>query len=576
MTDENPQLDVTDGTYSMRRSDGALLEASNVYPGRGGQFFATLFACSAPGEQPVKRRIDLLSLHGHKELALHCATLNGHGPEYWLKFLSVFAIAVMNKHREGDPAPRPTTPQRLPFPLEVLPRRLHHFVQTCAQALPCPPDFVAVPLLAALGATIGTTSVIEIKPGWRESTRIWVAVVAEPGSKKSPALDLVMRPLYAMQQALHQGYLEARAHYDRARLEYDRDLAEWKRGKRHALTVPPEKPTEPSFGQIVSTDATLEALAVVLEQNPRGLLFVRDELTGWARSMDQYKGNRGGDRQSWLSFWNGAQVVVNRKSRKGALLLNDPFVCVAGCLPPDVLADLGDEQGREDGFVHRILFAYSDAQTPRWTEQNIPQDVQADYAKVVQALRQLTAPEDTPAHVVHMTSEARAAFVEWVASHYQELAAGDLLPALRGPWAKLEGYCARFALILHLAARVCGEEGVDVEIDARSILGAAALVDYFKSHAAVVYGRLHASPNARRVEMARAWIARHGGEVTLRDLYRYKVAGCETPRLAAELLDLLVEHGVGSLAEESPAGGGRRRIVFRAHKETYSTRDNRG
>jgi hypothetical protein len=53
--------------------------------------------------------------------------------------------------------------------------------------------------------------------------------------------------------------------------------------------------------------------------------------------------------------------------------------------------------------------------------------------------------------------------------------------------------------------------------------------------------------------------------VVLRDLYSYKVAGCETLRDAEALTDLLIDHGIGTLVEECPPGGGHRRKVFRLH-----------
>ena len=126
--------------------------------------------------------------------------------------------------------------------------------------------------------------------------------------------------------------------------EYNR-----KKGKGKGATERPKKPEEPAMAQVFTTDGTLEALSVLLHQNRRGLAFVRDELTGWARAMNQYRSGRGADRQAWLSFWSGAEHLVNREGLKEALLLLDPFLCVAGCLPPDVLDELADERGREDG-----------------------------------------------------------------------------------------------------------------------------------------------------------------------------------------------------------------------------------
>ena len=47
----------------------------------------------------------------------------------------------------------------LRFPVEVFPSPLRRFIWEVAEALPCPADFVGVPLLAVLGAAIGTSRV---------------------------------------------------------------------------------------------------------------------------------------------------------------------------------------------------------------------------------------------------------------------------------------------------------------------------------------------------------------------------------------------------------------------------------
>ena len=44
----------------------------------------------------------------------------------------------------------------------------------------------------------------------------------------------------------------------------------------------PEEPEPPPFRQVLTTDTTVEALAQVMAQNPRGLICPRDEIVGWA------------------------------------------------------------------------------------------------------------------------------------------------------------------------------------------------------------------------------------------------------------------------------------------------------
>jgi hypothetical protein len=224
---------------------------------------------------------------------------------------------------------------------------------------------------------------------------------------------------------------------------------------------------------------------------------------------------------------------------------------------------LSDERGREDGFIHRILFAMPATRALEWTDEDVDQETHGEYAKVVQGLQALSG----EAVVMHFTREGKATWREWITGHYDEMNALDFPSALRGPWAKLEGYCARLALILQLTRAMCRAGTVrDDVVDEASVAGAATLVDgYFKDHTRSVYSRLHESPHDRRVGLALQWITRHGGEVSARELLTYKVAGCSTAREVEALLADLVERGLGTVRKESPPGGGRIRKVFRVH-----------
>jgi Protein of unknown function (DUF3987) len=121
-------------------------------------------------------------------------------------------MAKRSRHQQGpiQPATAELHAPALPFPVEVFPSPLRRFIWEVAEALPCPADFVGVPLLAVLGAAIGTSRVLEVKPGWREGPRLFTAVVADPGSKKSPALALVMQPVRERQQRLQAAAQHAR------------------------------------------------------------------------------------------------------------------------------------------------------------------------------------------------------------------------------------------------------------------------------------------------------------------------------------------------------------------------------
>ena len=56
----------------------------------------------------------------------------------------------------------------LAFPLDALPITIRRFVEETAEALPCPPDFIAIPTITGAGAAIGTRRFIEVKKEWKE------------------------------------------------------------------------------------------------------------------------------------------------------------------------------------------------------------------------------------------------------------------------------------------------------------------------------------------------------------------------------------------------------------------------
>ena len=76
-----------------------------------------------------------------------------------------------------------------PFPVAALPEPLQSFVKNTAAAIGCDPAMVAVPILVAVAAAVGTTRRVEVKPGYFEVCILWAMIIARRGGKKSPALQ---------------------------------------------------------------------------------------------------------------------------------------------------------------------------------------------------------------------------------------------------------------------------------------------------------------------------------------------------------------------------------------------------
>ena len=400
-------------------------------------------------------------------------------------------------------------PEATPFPVDTLPKQCKRLTVEAAAAIGCPPEFVAIPMLVMLGCAIGNARRVRLKEGWTEGATLYAAVVADPGEKKTPAYKVAVEAAVKAQAAMRSHYREKKDEHARELREYEVDKLQARKDGEPA----PPPPQEPVMRRALVEDTTIEALAGVLENNPRGVLIVRDELAAWKRSMDQYRaGGKGSDRQFWLSAWSNSYVSVDRKGRSEPMVLPMPFVGVFGSIQPAVLSDLGGD--REDGLLDRFLFAYPTPTPSRWSDEEISDSARGGVRWLYERLRSLEMPDDDygdpEPHHVTVAPDAKPVLVELLDSHREEMEAPGFPTRLRGPWAKLEAYLARLALIFALCRSVTTDASERIERE--DILRASVMVDYFKNHARRVYVGLYGESVEDRVlaDVAR-FLLKHKG-----------------------------------------------------------------
>src|SRR5437868_13724309 len=88
---------------------------------------------------------------------------------------------------------RPDQPAPPVLPLSVFGAAWAEWIASAAEAAACPPDYVAAPLLAAASALIGNARWAQATAGWAEPPHLWLGVVGDSGSGKSPGADCLMR-----------------------------------------------------------------------------------------------------------------------------------------------------------------------------------------------------------------------------------------------------------------------------------------------------------------------------------------------------------------------------------------------
>ena len=77
------------------------------------------------------------------------------------------------------------------FDYALLPAKVMPYVRDVCERMQCPPDYVAVSMMAALGAVIGRRVGIRPKKedNWTEFANLWGMIIGRPSMKKSPAMN---------------------------------------------------------------------------------------------------------------------------------------------------------------------------------------------------------------------------------------------------------------------------------------------------------------------------------------------------------------------------------------------------
>jgi hypothetical protein len=462
----------------------------------------------------------------------------------------------------GTP-PKPRAPLSYqPFPVQVLPEPLQSFVAQAAEALGCDPTFVALPALAVCAALVGNTRSIRLKKDWTEPAILWTAIVGDSGTLKSPAIKQALGPVFRLQKRMRDEYESAHEQYLSDKEIYDR-----KKKDRVKKGEPPGDPPErPVCGRVVTSDVTIERLAGLLEDNPRGLLVWRDELSGWVGGFTRYKQKGSSDLPNWLELYRGEALIVDRKTGdRPSLFVPRAAVSVTGGIQPGVLARVLTTEFFDAGLVARLLLACPPKRTKEWSEAEVAPEVRGAYEAMLESLLALDFDRSPTGErcpfAVRLTPEAKAAWVAFYRAWADEQtkAEGEVAAVL----SKLEGTCARLALLFHLIPRAADRSDCD-PIEPASIEAGEALVRWFAYEARRIYATLTESTEEKETRRLVEWVrSRPGGKATAKELQHSNGRKYPMGEHAEAALEALVGAGWGRW-EDRPAGpkGGRPTRIF--------------
>lgn len=387
-----------------------------------------------------------------------------------------------------DPAPRflrdeVPPPPALPL-IEVFGPRWAEWLTRAAEAKSAPPDYALAALLSVVGAAIGNTRWAIPWQGWPEPPIIWAMAIGNPSSNKSPGLDAVRTPLRKVEREMRRQVETERAEWAEAAELAKIAESTWKEQVKRALKDGEEAParpakanpgSEPFLPRFAIADATVERLAVILAEQPRGTLLTRDELAGWLQGMTRYAGG-GSDRPFWLEAYGGRGHTVERMGRP-PVHVERLSIGVVGSIQPDRLRTLLLKSD-DDGLLARFLPLWPDP-APIRRPEGLP-----DEAFIETALARL--------HRLNMATNEQDEMGPWFVPFSD--AARDRLDAFRltvREWesdaeglllsfiGKLPGLSVRLSLILTYLDWLTGQDMEPIEIIAATFERAALFIERY-------------------------------------------------------------------------------------------------
>jgi hypothetical protein len=335
------------------------------------------------------------------------------------------------------------------FPLDALPDVLKAFVVDRAERLGVKPELIAMPALAVCAAAIDDRVVVQVRrydQQWHESARIWIAIIEEPGGKKTPAINAAVSALRDIEAVW-------RSEDAPALQKYEIDLERYKAQlKKHCNDTDADdissglhQPAKPPMRRLVVTDTTTEALAKILAENPAGVLGVFDELAQLLGSFDAYRGGKsqGRDRAIWLELYNGGARAIDR-AITGHLHVPNWSASIVGGIQPDRMRKLVKDLS-EDGLLQRFIPVFGSG-PGMGVDKPANEAADKHYRDTLQALAIRRQAKITLSPEAQDVRERLIRRIETLLKH------PNILGALKNHLSKWEALFARLLLINHYVA----------------------------------------------------------------------------------------------------------------------------
>lgn len=496
-------------------------------------------------------------------------------------------VAMPSQYWSEDPKPLDLSDEKVPTLAEdLLPERFRPWIMDISERMQVTPEFVMAPALVSFSSVVGRKIAVHPKQqdDWLVVPNLWGAIVARPGYFKSPTIAEAMKPLDQLtersriENEANQHQLNARKMIADMQLEALKDTikkaikeCDYER-LEHLKDEVARFEQENAEAELLerrykTNDATVEKVARLLNENPNGLLLLRDELNGWLQTLN--KAGREGDREFYLESWNGyGSYTVDRV---GSGTLHVPALCLSvfGGIQPGKLQAYVEKSLEcsidDDGLLQRFQILIYPELSPKWTNiDRVPNaSARQQVYEVFNKIDQVQCHDENDIPAVRFSDTAQSAFNEWREVLESRLRSNDIAcSAFESHLAKYRSLMPSLALLFWLL-----EDPNNIHGGSAISLSAAILAirwcEFLEKHALKAY-RIGQSADAlatsKLAECIEKGLISHASPV--RTIYRKQWSFLKTPQSVEQALSSLEELNWLRVVNATVQGGKSKRIMI--------------
>jgi hypothetical protein len=463
-----------------------------------------------------------------------------------------------------------------------------------------PPDFATISAIVVTGSVIGAGCSIRPKrfDDWEVIPNVWGAVIAPPSCLKSPTLSESIRMLDRLQAEYSKQFdTESAANeFDKKMVDAQLKDIDGKIGatakgngkdgvvrsediaalKQSYIELTQNAPPEPARRLFKANETSVQSMTKLQNENERGILVFRDELTGLLVKWDREDGQD--ERAYFLEGWNGNGSYTDNKIGRGLVEAKQICIGLLGGIQPDKLKRYLYQamQGNNDGLVQRLQLAVWPDIPKDWRLVDTAPDKGAKdraYA-IIKALAEMDfishgavqGEHDNRPHF-HFNEPAQAVFNDWLTNLQTVKIPSEDNPLMVEHFGKYRSLMPSLALIFHCID--IADNKVSGQVSEKAALLAVRWCEYLETHARRIYAMAESPEHEAAVRLAdKVKAGRLPSPFTAKDVYSKDWHGLKDKAEVDAACNILIdENWVIQTRKPMSLKGGRPVVLYHINPE---------